>query len=73
MQNSMTRILQDKSLSMNQKMTYFMMFSDPNAMPHNPNHNDYHDLGVQIKTLITSNKIQLTHFDENFILHFKST
>lgn len=74
MQNQfISRILQDKSLNMNQKMTYFMMFTKPNEMPHNPNYNDFHDLGTKIKELVSSNKIQLTHFDNDFILHFKCT
>lgn len=62
------RILNDRQLSMSQKVVAFMAF-----MPNLPQNNSevYQqnlDLGVEIKKLIDEKKISLGKFDSNFIL-----
>lgn len=62
------RILNDKQLSMSQKLVAFMAF-----MPNIPQNNSeiYQqniDLGVEIKNLIDDKKISLGKFDNNFKL-----
>lgn len=62
------RILNDRQLSMSQKVVAFMAF-----MPNLPQNNSevYQqnlDLGVEIKKLIDEKKILLGKFDSNFIL-----
>lgn len=59
-------VLNDKSLNLTQKMTAFMMYMDPKMIPVNPNHEDYNELGIQIKKLIDSNAITINGFDDNF-------
>ena len=51
-------ILKDKSLSLQQKLTTFMMYSDPKMLPDNPNAPDFSELGVTIKKLINDGKIK---------------
>lgn len=62
------RILNDRQLSMSQKVVAFMAF-----MPNLPQNNSevYQqnlDLGVEIKKLIDEKKISLGKFDNNFKL-----
>ena len=57
MNNLMQYIMKDKTMSIQQKLTAFMMYSDPKQLPDNPNAPDFTDLGVSIKKLIDSNKI----------------
>lgn len=62
------RILNDRQLSMSQKVVAFMAFM-PN-LPHN-NSEVYQqnlDLGVEIKKLIDDKKISLGKFDNDFKL-----
>ena len=63
------RILNDKQLSMSQKLVAFMAF-----MPNLPQNNaeiyqQNLDLGVEIKTLIDEKKISLGKFDSDFKLN----
>lgn len=63
------RILNDKQLSMSQKLVAFMAY-----MPNLPQNNSevYQqnlDLGVEIKTLIDEKKISLGKFDSDFKLN----
>jgi len=56
----------DKSLSLSQKLTAFMLYTDHKMIPENPNAVDHYDLGVQIKKLIDSKKISINGFDSDF-------
>ena len=63
------RILNDKQLSMSQKLVAFMAY-----MPNLPQNNSevYQqnlDLGVEIKTLIDEKRISLGKFDSDFKLN----
>ena len=60
------QIINDRSLSMNQKMVAFMMIMDPKVLPDNPNKPDFTDLGKDIKKLVDDNKISIKGFDKNF-------
>lgn len=65
------RILNDRQLSMSQKLVAFMAF-----MPNLPENNSevYQqnlDVGVTIKKLIDEKKISLGKFDSNFILNIE--
>ena len=65
------RILNDRQLSMSQKVVAFMAF-----MPNLPQNNSevYQqnlDLGVEIKKLIEDKKISLGKFDSDFKLHIQ--
>ena len=59
-------ILNDKSLSLSQKLTAFMMYSDPKMIPENPNAVNHDEVGVQIKKLIDTKKISINGFDKDF-------
>jgi len=63
-------MLNDKQLSMSQKLVAFMAFM-PN-LPHN-NSEVYQDLDVEIKKLIDEKKISLGKFDSNFKLDIQQT
>ena len=65
-------IMNDKSLSLSQKLTAFMMYTDPKIIPAHPNAVDHHDLGVQIKKLIDSKKISINGFDNDFNIQVSS-
>lgn len=66
-------MMNDKSLSLTQKLTAFMMYTDPKIIPANPNAVDYHDLGVQIKNLVDSKKISIDGFDNEFNIQVPSS
>ena len=59
-------LMNDRSLSMNQKLVSFMMVMDPKILPDNPINAEFHELGKDIKRLIDDNKIKITGFDNNF-------
>lgn len=59
-------LMNDRSLSMNQKLVSFMMVMDPKILPDNPINGEFHELGKDIKRLIDDNKIKITGFDNNF-------
>lgn len=67
--NHVKAIFNDKSISMQNKMLAFMMFA-PN-LPHNPNHDDFFELGKQVKELVDSGKISLNGFDKDFNLNIQ--
>ena len=64
------RILQDKELSMSQKMVAFTMLMP--AMPPDPRNDEAWNVnagvGKDILKLVNDNKIRLGKFDENFML-----
>ena len=66
-------MLNDKQLSMSQKLVAFMAFM-PN-LPHNNSevYQQNQDLGVEIKKLIDEKKISLGKFDSNFKLDIQQT
>jgi len=64
------RMLNDKRLTMSQKIVMFMAYM-PNV-PEN-NSNEYLELGKQIKGLIDDQKITFGKFDKDFKLHVKHT
>ena len=59
-------LINDRSLSMNQKMVAFMMAMDPKMLPDNPNNQDFFELGTDVKKLIDTNKIKIEGFDKDF-------
>jgi hypothetical protein len=72
MNNPLIRsLLMNKSLNIEQKMTYFMMFAKPEELPDNPNKETFLELGKKIKSLVDSGEITLTGFDENGVLQYK--
>ena len=66
----MRNIMQNKSFNMQQKMTYFLMFSNPSQLPHNPTYTDYSEIGKQIKHLVKQNVITLHGFNKKFELQY---
>lgn len=62
-------ILKDKSLSLQQKLTTFMMYSDPKMLPDNPNAPDFSELGVTIKKLINDGKIKFGKMNSQGVVH----
>ena len=64
------RILQDKELSMSQKMVAFTMLMP--TMPPDPKNDEAWNVnagvGKDILKLVNDNKIRLGKFDENFML-----
>lgn len=60
-------MLNDKSMSLQDKMLNFLMFTPSNMIPNNPE-NDFTDLGVTIKAMVNSGELILNGFDENFKL-----
>ena len=63
--------MRDKTLSMEQKMTYFLMMSKPEQLPDNPNIPDNSKLGMKVKFLIDSGKMSIK-FDSNGVLRCTS-
>lgn len=63
------QIINDRNLSMSQKLVAFMAFM-PNLPENNADiYQDNLDLGKEIKQLINDKKISLGKFDENFKLY----
>lgn len=63
------QIINDRNLSMSQKLVAFMAFM-PNLPENNASiYQDNLDLGKEIKQLINEKKISFGKFDENFNLH----
>lgn len=58
-------MLRDKSITMQQKLTAFMLFTDPKQIPENPKANTHIDLGMQIKHLIDTQKIAFGKMQPN--------
>ena len=71
--NVVKQILQDRELSMNKKMTAFMMFMP--KLPEDPKLdsiiNDNLVVGKKIKSLVEDGKIELGNFDKDFHLDVK--
>ena len=66
------QIMNDRNLSMSQKLVAFMAFM-PNLPENNADiYKDNLDLGKEIKQLIDDKKISLGKFDENFKLHVEN-
>ena len=63
-------MLQNNSLTMQQKYLTFMMFADPQHIPLNPAA-DHYDLGETIKGMIEDGVIKFNGFDDNFVLHIE--
>jgi hypothetical protein len=71
--NVVKQILQDRELSMDKKMTAFMMFMP--KLPEDPKLDDIVDknlvVGEKIKSLVNDGKIKIGKFDNNFHLDVK--
>lgn len=66
------QIMNDRNLSMSQKLVAFMAFM-PNLPENNADmYKDNLDLGKEIKQLIDDKKISLGKFDENFKLYVEN-
>ena len=63
---NMKALMTNNQLSLQQKLLTFMMFSDPNSLPNNPNTTSYDELGKTIKQLVDDSVISLDGFNENF-------
>lgn len=68
------RILQDRQLSMDQKIMAFMMFTPdlPNEDKYDHIHEANDTFGRIIKKLVDDKKIVLGTFDKNFVLDAKA-
>lgn len=61
---NISKLMNNKGLTMNQKMVSFFAFNDSNSLPiNNP---DFTDLGQQILQLINDKKLEMKGFDNNF-------
>jgi hypothetical protein len=63
-------MLNDKSMSLQNKILSFLMFSPSNMIPNNPTI-DFSELGKTIKTMVDSELLILSGFDENFNLRYE--
>ena len=68
--NNLLGILQDKELSMAQKMVAFNMFIPnlPTSPEHDKAYDDNLEVGHKIKRLVDEGKIRINGFDKNFKL-----
>lgn len=66
------RMMNDKSLTFQQKMVSFMLFMDPKLIPDNPQKTEddkkIYKIGEDINKLIKENKIKINGFDSEFKL-----
>jgi len=64
------RMMNDKTLSFQQKMVSFMLFMDPKIIPDNPQKTEdekkNYKIGEDIKNLIKKDKIKINGFDTEF-------
>ena len=69
-------MMNDKSLTFQQKMVSFMLFMDPKLIPDNPKKTEddkkIYKIGEDINKLIKENKIKINGFDSEFKLNIET-